>query len=110
MSKRFFKLFDNVKGEYAGRYVGRTPEEAAKNAAEYYLDKYNLVTCEITIKESTRSSNRDIFKYHASKMLLDNPVTRKINTIYGQRIVEINYEIILEPINMNALTESYNWM
>ena len=75
MNKRYFKLLDTTTGEYIGRYSGKNPMTAAKKAANRYLTDNNLSTSNITIRESTKDSDKKVFNYIAKKEELETPVT-----------------------------------
>lgn len=76
---RFFKLVDQNTGNSSGRYTGTNPEEAAKKAYTHMLMSYKekcipmSEICTISIKESTRGSEKNIYTFQVERVKLETP-------------------------------------
>ncbi len=99
---RYFKLCLN--GSYHGRFSGNTPLEAATKAFTKIMQENNQNTeieTIIEIKESTRGSNHQTYKFNAKRIKLDVPLEYTIRDAEtgNDEILTYNYKNHLEEIN-----------
>jgi hypothetical protein len=101
-SKRVFRVQGSTIGFKGGRYVGKTPVQAAKKAAKSLfkrLDtqaafaKYKDVSkIKLMIRETTRGHINDVYYYEATRDKLSTPVVIQRNGV----TVEIKYDYKLK--------------
>ena len=77
---RSFKVLLPNSEEYAGRFTGLTPYQAANKAlSKYYRETKNAKPgIKFSIKESTRGSKRGTYTYSGSREKLETPITYEI--------------------------------
>jgi hypothetical protein len=78
---RNFKLINSSTGEYYGRYIGKTPKQAANKAFSSLLRKKYIQNNEIinfSIIECTRYSKNKIYNYYGKRELNKNQFTKTI--------------------------------
>jgi predicted flavoprotein YhiN len=76
-----------------GRYINKTPSEAAKKAfSQYYRGKSGKMTLEVHIKETTNDSSNKIFKYKISKVVKNKKVER------DGKMITYKYETIIKSL------------
>ena len=77
---RSFKVLLPNSEEYAGRFTGLTPYQAANKAlSKYYRETKNAKAgIKFSIKESTRGSKRGTYTYSGSREKLETPITYEI--------------------------------
>jgi hypothetical protein len=87
---RSFKVQLPGEQEFAGRFTGLTPYQAANKALSKYfrgLENVNLHDknqVEFAIKESTRGSKRLTYSYKGNRLKLEKPITYTIKSITGE--------------------------
>jgi hypothetical protein len=77
---RSFKVLLPNSEQYAGRFTGLTPYQAANKAlSKYYRETKNAKAgIKFSIKESTRGSKRGSYTYTGSREKLETPITYEI--------------------------------
>ena len=100
---RYFKLLQE-NGLYGGRFTAKIPKEAASKAFTNIIQKKNLNPSEsnpmiITIIESSRGSDRKIFKFNAQRNRCDPPKKYLFKNPDGEIVERLySYENCLEEI------------
>jgi hypothetical protein len=73
--KRSFTVARTDAGKPGGRYISKTPYQAASKAARLlFQESGKKAPIRFTLKETTRGSDGKEFKYTATKSKLDKPV------------------------------------
>jgi hypothetical protein len=76
---RNFKLINYITGEHYGRYIGKTPKQAANKAFSSLLKKKNNDEIKkFSIIECTKHSKKKIYNYYGKRELIEHPFSRKI--------------------------------
>lgn len=106
-SQRFFKLYNADTGESFGRYVGKTPKQAACKGYSQLLRKMrkdgkkvnaNTQTT-IYLRESTRGSSKKLYGYSASRVKLDQPQRHEIvKQDGGKKVVEYKHRNTVKKV------------
>jgi hypothetical protein len=94
---RFFTLMSD-NGEAVGRYSGYVPYTAAKKAATSMFrekGRTSTGTLRITIRESTRGSDRKVFTYEATRSKKANPAKR---TLPNGAVFTNEYDVTLRRV------------
>ena len=97
MSKRSFTIIEikskdtNINKKVGGRFISKTPMNAAKKAFSKILNKNKEKYFKMTlkIKETTRNSNKKTFTYKLSRVFKKNPEKVKI----GNKEIIYNYDV-----------------
>ena len=102
---RSFKVLLPGSEQYCGRFTGLTPYQAANKALSKYYRENKGKTAQIsfTIKESTRASKRNVYKYKGKRIKLDTPIEYTIN---GGKVITKRFKNKLNKIKKNALVNS----
>ena len=77
--------------DFAGRYLKRHPDQAAKNALSHLCKVKRIrgqCTLYIEIRETTQGSAGKVFAYHAKRIHLKKPIVLQDRTIYYKPIVK----------------------
>ena len=77
--------------DFAGRYLKRHPDQAAKNALSHLCKVKRIrgqCTLYIEIRETTQGSAGKLFAYHAKRIHLKKPIVLQDRTIYYKPIVK----------------------
>jgi hypothetical protein len=76
---RNFKLINSITGDYYGRYIGKTPKQAANKAfTSLFKRNPNNEIKEFSIVECTRHSKKKIYNYYGKRELNKNSFSRRI--------------------------------
>jgi hypothetical protein len=76
-----------------GRYINKTPSEAAKKAySQYYRGKSGKLTLVVHLKETTSGSANKIFKYKISKVASKKTVER------DGKMIKYKYETTVKAL------------
>lgn len=76
---RNFKLINNITGEHYGKYLGKTPKQAANKAFNSLLKRnQNNELINFSIIECTRHSKKKIYNYYGKRELNKNSFSRRI--------------------------------
>lgn len=83
---RTFKIDESNISVSGGRYVSDSPYAAAmKAASKLFLKakdkKENKKKIIFSLRETTRGSNKEVFKYEATQVKYDKPIIRNINGV-----------------------------
>lgn len=97
---RYFRIIDEETGKALGRYKGRNPKQAVGKAYSKLVRAYEKrdeklpVKLPIHIRESTRTGNKKIYSYYASRKKLLEPtvVTIKSKTGGLPKLVEHKFK------------------
>lgn len=88
--QRYFKYVDHLTGQSCGRYVDRTPRQAAKKCASMMFQRmkhqdFNMdQPVEFYIKECSRGTRKKHHYYRARRLELNHPQTVSIHGGNGQ--------------------------
>lgn len=86
---RYFRIIDEETGKALGRYKGRNPKQAVGKAYSKLVRAYEKrneklpVKLPIHIRESTRTGNKKIYSYYASRKKLVEPTVVSIKSKTG---------------------------
>ena len=72
--ERSFTVEATTVGTVGGRYINKTPREAAKKAARHLFDETNKQTLRLQLRETTQGSPHRLFAYEAKRVPIDKTV------------------------------------
>lgn len=87
---RSFKVQLPGEQNFAGRFTGLTPYQAANKALSKFFRSQNGVEVvdksqvEFSIRESTRGSKRLVYNYKGNRIRLETPITYTIKSVSGE--------------------------
>ena len=103
--KRTFTVESSSTGVKSGRYVSESPLDAAKKAATQLFRKAggeNSSTVKMTLRETTRGSDKKTWKYVATRVKKDKPISVKINPgTANEKTIVYKFDIDVKSVSKN---------